>query len=268
MREHPRLWSLETRFMGRAGGWALGALLLLACNQSEAYPPSRTAGSTPEVGRQYRSNWSSLPVGTEPEEFIDVRREGHQASWLYGGGWRIARYGRETVYEVPKALRQPEEPLTFRRYRGEVFGPNGDLPRKYRVEAEARSLGGAVRFNGYGELAMQVYYVSPTTYVEVLQTNEALLIWEAVNAPPMQGSGWTPIARVARGARVGQWITFGAEVDRDSGTITALLDGKPVATGRSRLLKGSGPGRLTLRATGNREEWRWVAIQELEGVSH
>lgn len=249
----------------RAGGWALGALLLLACNQSEATPPSRAAEASPDAGRTYRSNWAGLPAGSEPEEFVDVRQEGHQASWLYGGGWRIGKYGRETVYEVPQALRNPAEPLTFRRYRGEAFGPDGALPRKYRVEAEARSMGGAVRFNGYGELAMQVYYVSPTTYVEVLQTESAFLLWEAVSAPPMQASGWTQLARVPRGAKVGQWVRFGAEIDRDKGTITALLDGEPVATARAGLLKGPGPGRMTLRATGNREEWRWVTIQELEG---
>jgi hypothetical protein len=240
-------------------------MLLLACNQSEAYPPSRAAEASPRVERVYRSDWGRLPAGVEPPEFVDVRSEGQSYPWLYGGGWRIGKYGRESVYEVPQSLRQPAEPLTFRRYRGEAFGPDGALPRRYRVEAEARSLGGAVRFNGYGELAMQVFYVSPTRYVEVLQTDDALLMWEADNAAPMQGSGWTQLARIPRGAKVGQWVRFGAEVDRDQGTITALLDGKPVATARSGMLRGGGPGRLTLRATGNREEWRWVEVKELGG---
>ncbi len=247
------------------GVGALTALSLLACNKEISAPPSRAAEASPGSARGYRSAWASLPAGAEPAEFVDVRSEGQRAPWLYGGGWRIGRYGREVVYEVPLALRQPAEPLTFRRYRGEVFGADGALPRRYRVEAEARSLGGSARFGGYGELAMQVHYVTPTTYVEVLQTDDALLMWEAVNAPPMQGSGWTQLARVAHGAKVGQWVRFGAEVDRDRGTITALLDGKPVATARAGLLQGPGPGRLTLRATGNREEWRWVEVTELEG---
>lgn len=253
--------------VGLAG--VLAGLCLASCDQSEANPPSQAAeeAQAKGVGRAYRSAWGRVATGLEPPEFVDVRAEGHQQSWLYGGGWRIARRGVESVYEVSQALRQPAEPLTFRRYRGEAFGPNGALPRRYRVEAEARSLGGSARFNGYGEVAMQVHYVSPTTYVEVLQTDEAFLVWEAVDAPPMQGKGWRQLARVARGARIGQWVRLGAEVNRDAGTITALLDGQPVATVESSLIQRPGPGWLTLRATGNREEWRWVVISELEGES-
>lgn len=250
------------RFEGRQGVF-LAAFALLACNKPEAYPQGRAAEASP--GASYRSDWKGLPAGSEPREFVDVRSDGHQASWLYGGAWRIAHYGKETVYEVPQALRKPSEPLTFRRYRGEAFGPDGALPRRYRVEAEGRSMGGAVRFNGYGELAMQVHYVSPTTYVEVLQTDEAFLIWEAVEAPPMQGTGWRQLARLGRGAAIGEWVRFGAEVDRDAGTITALRGGVPVAVARSELLRRSGPGAFTLRATGNREEWKWVEVRELEG---
>lgn len=247
----------------RRPGGVLLALLLIACNKPEAYPQGKAAEASTE--RVYRSNWAQLPAGSEPPEFVDVRSDGHAYSWLYGGGWRIAHYGRDTVYEVPKPLRNPVEPLTFRRYRGDAFGANGALPRRYRVEAEARSLGGAVRFNGYGELAMQVLYLSPTTYVEVLQTDQALLLWEATDAAPMQGKGWNQLARVPHGSKVGDWVRFGAEVDRDLGTVSALLDGKPVATARSALLQGPKPGALTLRATGNREEWRWVEVRELKG---
>lgn len=255
----------EVRCLLLLAGSGLIVLGLLACDRSEAYPPSRAAEASPSAERMYRSDWGRLPAGSEPSEFVDVRAEGQTYPWLYGGAWRIGKYGRETVYEVPQALRKPAEPLTFRRYRGEAFGPDGALPPRYRVEAEARSMGGSMRFNGYGEVAMQVFYVSPTRYVEVLQTDEALLMWEADNAAPMQGSGWTQLARVPRGAKVGQWVRFGAEVDRERGTITALLDGKPVATARSGMLKGPGPARLTLRATGNREEWRWVEVKELGG---
>ncbi len=250
---------------GKRRGLALSALLLLACNKNEALPQGRATDAVTPTGRIYRSDWARLPAGSEPAEFVDVRAEGHAHPWLYAGGWRLAPRGRETVYEVPLALRNPTEPLTFRRYRGAVFGPDGALPRRYRVQAEARSMGGAFRFNGYGELAMQVLYRSPKTYVEVLQTDEALLIWEAVDAAPMQGRGWTQLARVPHRGKVGAWVKFGAEVDRDRGTITALLDGQPVAKAYSNLLKGDGRGALTLRATGNREEWRSVEVRELEG---
>lgn len=247
-------------------GWGMAVVvLILACDKPEAVAPGRAAEASAQPARGYRSDWSRLSAGSEPPEFVDVRSDGHAFSWLYPGGWRVAPYGRDVVYEVPRPLRRPAEPLTFRRYRGTAFGPNGALPRRYRIEAEGRSMGGAVRFGGYGELAIQVHYQSPVTYVEVLQTDQALLMWEAVEAPPMQGQGWTQLARVAHGARIGQWVVFGAEVDRDAGTITALLDGKPVATARSSLLRGPGPGGFALRATGNREEWRWVSVREHVG---
>ena len=240
------------------------SVFLGGCDDPEAVPQGPEAQAS--SGRVYRSDWGRLPSGTEPPEFVDVRMDGHGASWLYGGGWRISRGAGGTVYEVPLPLRNPPEPLTFRRFRGDTFGPNGALPRRYRLEAEGRSLGGSTRFGGYGELAIQVHYRSPTTYVEVLQTDSALVVWEALNAPPMQGQGWTELARIPHRVPIGGWVRFGVEVDRDRGTITALLDGKPVATARSALLSGSAAGGFTLRATGNREEWRRVEVREIGGT--
>lgn len=246
--------------------WGLACLLgVWGCNQQEAVPEGHAAEVAGPSGRVYRSDWQRLEAGSEPSEFVDVRQDGHRWPWLYGGDWRIAHGAWGTVYEVPRALRSPPEPLTFRRYRGEAFGPNGALPRRFRLEAEGRSLGGSTRFGGYGELAVQVHYLSPTTYVEVLQTDTALVIWEARNAAPMQGKGWTELARVPHRAPLGAWVRFGAEVDRDEGTITALLDGKAVARAQTALLHGPAAGAFTLRATGNREEWKRVEVRELSG---
>lgn len=211
--------------------------------------------------RAYRSDWSAVPDGQSPSEFVDVRADGHRQAWLYDGGWRVSRHGGRAVLEVPFALTEPYEPLSFRRYAGDAFG--GGLPRRYRIQAEARSLGGSMRFRGYGELAIQVFYVDPTHYVEVLQTDEHLLLWEADDAPPMQGKGWTRLGRIDHPAKTGDWVRFGAQVDRRSGEILALLDGRVVLRARSELLKRDTPASFTLRATGNREEWRWVTAEEL-----
>jgi hypothetical protein len=172
----------------------------------------------------------------------------------------VSRRGGEAVLEVPFALTTPAEPLSFRRYDGSAFGAGGVLPERYRIEAEGRSLGGSRRFGGYGELAIEAFYVSPTTYVEVLQTNRDLCVWEARDAPPMQGRGWKLLGKVAHPVAVGAWVRFGCEIDRRAGTLTSLLDGKPVGTVRSGLLTGRDTARFTLRATGNKEEWRWVTV--------
>ncbi|MFP5504513.1 MAG: hypothetical protein ACLGIN_18665 [Candidatus Sericytochromatia bacterium] len=248
------------------------APLMVACPQGDgAQPPPeappavavQVAGGAAQAPGAYRSDWRAVPEGEPPGEFRDVRRDGHRQSWLYDGGWRITHRTGSPVLEVPFALREPREPLSFQRYVGSAFGPDGALPVRYRIEAEARSLGESARFRGYGELAIQALYLSPVSYVEVLQTDEHLFIWEARNAPPMQGQGWKALAKGPHSAKVGQWLTFGAEVDRERGTIRALLDGRVVAEAKSRLITPEAEARFTLRATGNREEWRWVRVDAL-----
>jgi hypothetical protein len=136
------------------------------------------------------------------------------------------------------------------------------MPPRYQVQVEGRSLGGSMRFNGFGELAVQVVYMSPTNYVEVLHTDQALYVWEAKDAPPMQGRGWHQLARIPHAVKTGTWIRFGAEVDRNAGTLTAYLDGHVVARVRSGLIAANRPTGLTLRATGNREQWRSLEIRQ------
>ncbi|HEY9899065.1 MAG TPA: hypothetical protein V6D00_07775 [Pantanalinema sp.] len=230
-------------------------LMLIACGQQGSLPPP-DAGARDEGRLLYRSDWAKLPAGTEPAEWRDVRFDGFDFPWLYGGGWCLARMGAQAIYQVPDALSEPSEPLTFRRYQGA-------LSARYRVRLEGRSQGGAARFGGYGELAAQVYYLSPTSYVEVLQTDRHLMLWQAVDAPPMQGKGWTLLAQVDNPVRIGEWVRFGAEVDTRTGQVTAYLGDRPVATASAPLVSRDRPGGLTLRATGNREDWRTVEIRAL-----
>lgn len=232
-------------------------LMLIACGQQGSLPPS-----TPEVEAKgvakllYRSDWKAIDAGKEPAEWRDVLKDGYSFPWLYPGGWRLVRQGGRMVYQVPEPLTQPSEPLTFRRYLGE-------LSPRYRVRLEGRSQGGSARFGGYGELAAQVYYLSPTSYVEVLQTDRHLMLWQADEAPPMQGAGWTLLAQVDNPVRVGEWVRFGAEVDTRTGWVTAYLGERAVATASAPLITKQREGGLTLRATGNREEWRSVEIHAL-----
>lgn len=266
------MFEMKRKAMKR--GWIGFGLapLVVACPQGDGaqLPPEaapavvvQAAGQTAQALGGYRSDWRQVPEGQRPPEFRDVKRDGHRQSWLYDGGWRITHRTGSPVLEVPFALREPREPLSFQRYVGDAFGPDGALPMRYRIEAEARSLGESARFRGYGELAIQAFYLSPVSYVEVLQTDEHLFLWEARNAPPMQGKGWKELAKVPHPAKVGEWLRFGAEVDRQSGTIRALLDGRVVAEAKSRLITPEAPARFTLRATGNREEWRWVRARAL-----
>ncbi|HEY9855305.1 MAG TPA: hypothetical protein V6D05_06170 [Stenomitos sp.] len=249
--------------MGKGRLWvAVGVMLLWAC----ARPATSGAPTDRAHARNLRhfvADWHRIPDGQAPSDWVDLHEDGADHAWLYDGGWRIQRVDGTPHLLVPKANTTVTEPLSFRRYNGGAFGVYGQLPARYCVVLEGRSLGGAARFNGYGELACQVFYLTPTSYVEVLQTDEAFFIWQADNAPPMQGSGWTQVARVPHPAKVGEWVRFGAEVDTQAGTIVALLDDQPVATASPSLMAQGREPKLTLRATGNKEEWRVVEIREL-----
>lgn len=248
--------------MGRKIGWL--AILLVSCTNIDGSTHPIKPPAPPvvrqEIGR-YHSQWEQLKPGECPLEFTDVRLEGHSFPWLYDGNWQIIEEKGKCLLRVPNALTAPEEPLTFRRYIGNAFGPLGLLPLRYRVEAKGRSLGGAKRFNGFGELAIQVFYLDPTHYVEVLHTDQHLRVWLADGAEPGSGEGWFLLGQVDHPTPIGTWITFGAEVDIPAGTVRLLLDGKIVGIIDVPYLDPV-PHSLTLRATGNREDWAWLKIEK------
>jgi hypothetical protein len=242
--------------MNRQFFWIL--LFLVACGRAEGssrFPKTPLPVRPPRDA--YLSEWEHLTPGAEPSEFEDVSRH-YTYPWLYAGEWEITRSG----FGVTDAMTELEEPLTFRRYRGNAFGKNGRLPSCYRVEAKGRSLGGARRFNGFGELAIQVYFLDPTHYVEVLQTDKDLCLWLADGAQPGSGNGWQLLARLGNPTPIGDWVCLGAEVDIPKKQVTVLLDGKPLEAVNVSFLRPL-PHGLTLRATGNMEEWSWLSIRNL-----
>ncbi|MNL74224.1 hypothetical protein D3C87_1998220 [compost metagenome] len=99
--------------------------------------------------------------------------------------------------------------------------------------------------------------------MEILQTDRHLMIWQAVDAPPMQGKGWTLLAQVENPVKIGEWVRFGAEVDTRTGLVTAYLGERPVATASAPLISRDRLNGLTIRATGNREDWRDITIHAL-----
>ncbi|HBN07664.1 MAG TPA: hypothetical protein DD435_03105 [Cyanobacteria bacterium UBA8530] len=242
--------------MNRQFFWIL--LFVVACGRAEGSPRSPQPPLPTMPPRDvYLSEWDHLSPGTEPSEFVDESLH-YAYPWLYAGEWAITRSG----FAVTEAMTDQEEPLTFRRYRGDAFSPGGLLPLHYRVEAKGRSLGGARRFSGFGELAIQVYYLDPTHYLEVLQTNDHLCLWLADGAQPGSGNGWRLLVRLDNPTPVGDWVCLGAEVDIPKNQVTVLLDGFPLGTVKLAFLRPR-PHGLTLRATGNREEWAWLSIRNL-----
>lgn len=222
------------------------------------------AAATSAPTRAYRSDWSTIAPGREPPEWVDVRPESGTYPWLYAGDWAVRRSpGGLSLYAVAPYVGNHPEPLTFRRFAGTQFGPDGQLPRRFRVEAEARSTGGASRFGGVGELAIQTFYVDPTHYLEIMQVDREFRAWWADGAEPQQDRGWKLLGSWKRPYRAGEWIRFGAEMDLESGTMVPFCDDRRLGTlSIPERLRNHAP-RLTIRATGNGEEWRWIAIEAL-----
>lgn len=244
--------------MQRAIIGGLAMLAVLACQDPEARPAPDPIGSP---GR-FEASWHGLPPGTRPREFALVSSPDYP--WLYDGGWQITHPASgPPVLEVPCARVDLAEPLTFLRYRGTAFGRPGTLPPRYRLRATARSMGGARRFAGFGEVAIQVAYFSPVSYVEVLQTDRDFMIWQADGAAPMQGAGWQLLASTPHAMRIGDWFSFEAVIDRAAGTVEAQASASAhILASSSLLARAPAPG-LTLRATGNREQFRSLTLEEL-----
>lgn len=211
----------------------------------------------------YRSDWSGLADGTRPSEFADVAAQSPPEIWLYSGDWAIARPDGHAVYAVSPYSGSYPEPLTFRRYRGSVFGPDGALGARYAIRAVACSTGGSKRFDGVGELSMQVVYQDPTHYLEVLQNDQDTKVWWADGAVPQSAAHWNDLATWPRAYSPGQWLNFGADVDLASGILTVWRDGAPLGQVEIPPSMRAVPSHMAIRATGNGEEWRSLSIRPL-----
>ncbi len=229
--------------------------LLLALFQTPAPPPTGGPGV-------YVSSWETHPAGVEPAEWRDVSSGAPRYPWLYAGDWAIARPpGEAPHYAVSAYTGDHPEPLTFRRFAGSVFGPDGVLPKRFRFDAVARSTGGSRRFGGVGELAVQALYVDPTHYLEIMQVDTHFKVWWADGAEPQQSKGWRLLGQWARPYRIGEWLTFGADVDLDGGKLGVWIDGRKAGEVDIPAAMRKVSPRLTIRATGNGEEWRSIAIR-------
>lgn len=247
-------------------GILLALLAAAAATTTAGKPAGMIAAATTAttIGTAYRSDWANVAAGREPPEWVDVSPGDKTYAWLYPGDWAIRRSpGEPDRYGVSPYTGSHPEPLTFRRFAGSAFGPDGTLPRRFRIDAEARSTGGASRFGGVGELSIQTLYVDPTHYLEIMQVDKEFRVWWADGAEPQKGEGWKQLGSWKRPYRIGEWMQLGAEMDLDRGVMVPVCDGRKL--GEIPIppeLRGVKP-RLTIRATGNGEEWRRITIEPL-----
>lgn len=222
--------------------------------------PSPTATPTP-APKRYFNDFERETLGTESSDFIDITREGVDVPWIYPGNWTISRdeAGNKVFYH-DEIRTQPN--VSFRRYKGTALGAeNGKMPGKYYSEVLMRPIRSPNNYSPTGDQGVQFYYLNYNTYLEVIVKPTELEIWEANQAAPQTTKGWKRLWSTPLKTEGGDKRRIGALVDVAAKEFTAYLDGKPLKTVTSELLKPQ-PAYVTLRAIGNVVNFDEVLIEE------
>ena len=202
----------------------------------------------------------------EGGEWVDVLEDGHLHPWLYPGDWQTveapAPGGTGTSQVYQQTVQRPQPALTFRRYAGDAFGPDGRLPDYYRAEVDARPLASDFFKPPVGDLGVQVYYLDPTHYVEVNLTPDQVEVWQADGAEPGSSRNWTLLWSRPQRFQQGRWYRVGAVVDVVNGTLDVYLDGAFVQRVQAPVIRPA-PHWFTLRAAGQAVQYDNVVIQDL-----
>lgn len=224
--------------------------------------PTPTPAMGHVYGQQgtYDTDFSTDAVGTEPPEFINVMDDGYNYSWLYAGNWSVIATDSSHVYAIDDIRPQPA--LSFRRYRGTDFGtPDGQLPLHYQVSVVEQPIAAdPSEYPPTGDQGVQVFYLDPTHYVEVLFKPHDLQVWECNGGVPNGYGGWNQLFEQQTDTTAGQIRTMGADVDCNTGTLVFYVDGQQLATVHSALITPR-THWFALRATGNEVYFRHITIR-------
>jgi hypothetical protein len=212
--------------------------------------PSPAATKSPLPGL-YINDFSAVPVDKAPLDFVDVTQDGPTPDWVYRGDW----HGAQDELGQPVLLQdqiRPETGVSFLRYTGDALGlPGGKMPPSYYAEVVVRPLESPFNYPPTGDQGTPFYYLSPTTYLEVVIKPTLLEIWEANGAAPHTTQGWHRLWYEELQTNAGDKRRVGALIDVPTGTFTAYLDGKAQGQVQSALLKPQ-EAYVALRAIGNK----------------
>lgn len=216
---------------------------------SPAVSPSPTPTPTP-APKRYFNDFEQVPEGEEPADFADVTEEGVNVPWVYSGNWAVSRdESGNKVFLHDDVRTQPA--VSFRRYKGTALGTaNGQVPDKYYSEVLMRPIRSPNNYSPTGDQGVQFYYVDYNTYLEVIIKPGEIEIWEANQAAPQTTKGWKRLWSAPLKTNGGDKRRIGALVDVQAKQFTAYLDGKPLKTVESELLKPQ-PAYVALRGIGN-----------------
>jgi hypothetical protein len=260
----------QRSFPYRRNGFGLlgAALLLSACTQSplptqptvspepsgsvldvSSPRPSASPSPTP-AAKRYFTDFESATLGSVPADFVDVTTEETVPAWVYKGNWAVTADEAGNKVLMHDDVRQ-QPAVSFQRYRGTALGSaNGRVPDLYYTEVAMRPIRSPHNYTPTGDQGVQFYYLKYDTYLEVVVKPTFIEIWEANNAEPKTTKGWKRLWGQALNTKGGDVRKIGALVDVKAGTFTAYLDGKPLSTVKSDILKPQA-AYVALRGIGN-----------------
>lgn len=204
---------------------------------------------TPAPKRLF-ADFEKTPVGSAPSDFVDVKTEELTPDWVYEGHWAVTEDASGNKVFMHDDVRQ-QPAVSFQRYRGTALGTsNGQVPEVYYTEVDMRPISSPHNYPPIGDQGVQFYYLRHNTYLEVIVKPGLIEIWEANEAAPNTSKGWKRLWFKGLETPAGTTRRIGALVDTREGTFTAYLDGEPLETVESPLLKPQ-PAWVTLRGIGN-----------------
>jgi hypothetical protein len=218
-----------------------------------------------------RLDFEKAALGTLPAEWVGVRAEmvaqgKTPPAWLYDGTWEVASVNRPPLQG--KVLRQtqkmPEPWVSFVRYRGTQFGPNGQLPMRYRFEVSQQPIASPYNLPPTGDQGVQPYYLDADHYLEVVNTPRELQVWYCDGGQPMNGRGWKRLFNRSMATQPGDVRRVGGIVDVANKSFVLMVNGKVEATMQVPDLDPSRPHFMALRSIGNEVNFDDVEVEKLD----
>ena len=265
----------------QAAGWGLMASSLLVACVNVPGTPGGGGGPTPgtptpspgvtQDSRVLRLDFENAPLGKLPADWVSVSAEMRSQgktppTWLFDGTWEVASINRPPIQS--KALRQteqkPEPWVSLVRYRGTHFGPDGQLPKRYRFEVSQQPIASPYNLPPTGDQGVPLYYLDATHYLEVVNTPRELQVWYSDGAEPMSGRGWKRLYNRSMTTNPGDVRRVGGIVDVTNKTFVLLVDGKPETTLQVPDLDASKPHGMALRSIGNEVNFDDLEVTALD----
>ncbi len=231
-------------------------------------PPGVTDTPSPRI---LKLDFEKDALGNMPKDWVGVRAEmiaqGKKVpDWLFDGTWEVASINVPPLQgKVLRQTQKAREPwISLVRYRGSHFGPNGQLPLRYRFEVKQQPIDSPYNLPPTGDQGVQPYYLDADHYLEVVNTPRDLQVWYCDGGQPMNGRGWKRLYSRSLSTRPGDVRRVGGTVDVTRKTFVLTYDGKPEATLQVPEIDPLRTHSMALRSIGNMVNFDDVEVSKLD----